>query len=119
MKIALWRSPSEGVRMKPAQKNTFGVGVAVIRPAAALVPFPPAGGSEASHIQMAFRLRGELDDCPAGALDGFVARHELLRTTFGVEDGDQFQQIGPADVGLPLKRGDLTAATDMEGCLLS
>lgn len=35
-------------------------------------------------------------------------------TTFRVEDGQPFQRIGPAQVGLPLKRGDLTATDDGE-----
>ncbi|MER8912064.1 condensation domain-containing protein [Mesorhizobium sp. M0854] len=77
-----------------------------------------AGGSGACHIQMGLRLRGELDEAALqSALDGLVARHEVLRTTFGVEDGEPFQQIGPADVGLPLKRDDLTAVADVEATL--
>ncbi|UVK35765.1 hypothetical protein LHFGNBLO_005961 (plasmid) [Mesorhizobium sp. AR10] len=73
-----------------------------------------AGGREACHIQMGLRLRGELDEAALqSALDGLVVRHEVLRTSFGVEDGEPFQRIGPADVGLPLKRDDLTAAADV------
>ncbi|WP_292506055.1 condensation domain-containing protein [Mesorhizobium sp.] len=70
-----------------------------------------ADGSEPRHIQMGLRLRGDLDEAALqSALDGLVARHEVLRTTFGVQDGEPFQRIGPAKVGLPLKRNDLTAA---------
>lgn len=70
-----------------------------------------ADGSEGSHIQMGLRLCGELDEATLqSALDRLVARHEVLRTTFGVEDGEPFQRIGRADVGLPLKRDDLTTA---------
>ncbi|TIS39158.1 condensation domain-containing protein [Mesorhizobium sp.] len=77
-----------------------------------------SGGSVARHIQMVLRLRGELDEAALqSALDGLVARHEVLRTTFGVQDGEPFQRIGPADVGLPLKRNDLTAAADAEPAL--
>lgn len=45
-----------------------------------------------------------------------MARHEVLRTTFVVEDCER-QRIGPADVGLPLKRDDLTAAARVEATL--
>ncbi|WP_353642617.1 condensation domain-containing protein [Mesorhizobium sp. WSM2239] len=77
-----------------------------------------AGGRETCHIQMGLRLRGELDEAALqSALDGLVARHEALRTTFGMKDGEPFQRIGPARVGRPLKRDDLTAATDVEATL--
>lgn len=73
-----------------------------------------ADGNEVCHIHKGLRLRGELDEAALpSALDRFVARHEVLRTTFGVEDGEPFERIGPADVGQPLKRDDLRT-TDME-----
>lgn len=76
------------------------------------------GGSEVRNIQIGLRLRGELNEAAMqSALDGLMARHEVLRTSFGMEDGEPFQQIGPADVGLPLKRDDLTAAADVEATL--
>ncbi|TIP51013.1 MAG: hypothetical protein E5X77_03725 [Mesorhizobium sp.] len=76
------------------------------------------GGSKADLIYVGLRLRNELDE-PAlqSALNGLVARHEVLRTTFGVEDGEPFQRIGQADIGLPLERDDLTAAADVEAAL--
>ncbi|MER9191416.1 condensation domain-containing protein [Mesorhizobium australicum] len=78
----------------------------------------PAVCGEACHIQMGLRLRGELDESALQwALDGLVARHEMLRTTFGLEAGEPCQMIGPADVGLPLKRDDQTAAADVEARL--
>ncbi|MET4121710.1 KamA family protein [Bradyrhizobium sp. JR1.5] len=55
--------------------------------------------------------------CPAVALGALVARHQILRTTFGMDDGEPFHQIGLADVGLALKRGDLSAARDAETAL--
>lgn len=100
---------------------------AVPRPSRVPLSFPQrrlwfisrlAGGSEAGHIQIGLRLRGELDEAAMqSALDGLVARHEVLRTTFGVEDGEPFQRIGPADAGLPLKRDNVTAAADVETAL--
>lgn len=76
------------------------------------------GGSKADLIYVGLRLRGELDEAALqSALDGLVARHEVLRTTFGVEDGEPFQRFGPADIGLPLKRDDLTVAAAVEATL--
>lgn len=77
-----------------------------------------AGGSEPCHIQMGLRFRGELDEAALqSALDGLVARHEALRTTFRMENGEPFQYIRPVNVGLPLKRDDLTAAADAKAAL--
>ncbi|WP_027163271.1 condensation domain-containing protein [Mesorhizobium sp. WSM1293] len=69
------------------------------------------GGSEVRHRQIGLQLRGELDQAILqSALDGLAGRDEVLRTTVGVEDGQPFQRVGPADAGLPLKRDDLGAA---------
>lgn len=54
----------------------------------------------------------------SSALDGLVARHEVLRTTFAVDDGESFQRIGPAAVGLRATRDDLTAAAGVEAPLV-
>nr|WP_165820400.1 condensation domain-containing protein [Microvirga sp. KLBC 81] len=74
-----------------------------------------ATGGEACHIQMGLRLRGELDQAALQeALDRLVARHEVLRTSFGVDNGEPVQRIGSADVGLPMEQDDLTVAMDVE-----
>lgn len=74
--------------------------------------------SQACHIQVGLRLRGKLHQ-PAlqSALNGLVARHEILRTTFGVDQGEPFQRIAPADLGMPMNTGDVPAATEGEGKL--
>nr|WP_172352441.1 condensation domain-containing protein [Mesorhizobium sp. NZP2298] len=100
---------------------------ALLRPPRVPLSFPQqrlwrlwrvSGGSEACHIQMGLRFRGELDEAALQrALNGLLTRHEVLRTTFGVENGEPFQRIGPVRVGLPLKRDDLTAAADVEATL--
>lgn len=46
-------------------------------------------------------LGGELDQ---PALDALATCQVVPRTTFGVEDGQPFQHIGPADVGTPETR---------------
>src|ERR1051325_5770428 len=55
---------------------------------------PIEGASEAYHIPLRMRMRGALD---AGALrralDRIVARHEVLRTTFAVVEGEPVQRI--------------------------
>ncbi|WP_275761271.1 non-ribosomal peptide synthetase [Ralstonia pseudosolanacearum] len=68
------------------------------------------GGSEAYHIPVGLRLKGELDE-PAlrRSLDRIVARHEALRTRFEVQEGQAVQRVAPADVGLTLDCVDLSA----------
>ena len=78
------------------------------------------GGSEAYHIPLGFGLRGRLDEhALRGALNGLVARHETLRTTFAVEEGDPVQRIGAADAGFPLEIHDLRGREDAEEKLRS
>ncbi|MBB4636054.1 non-ribosomal peptide synthetase [Longimicrobium terrae] len=61
------------------------------------------------HMHARLRLRGELDRAAmVGALDGLVARHEALRTTFAEVDGLPEQRIAPADVGFHLVEHDLS-----------
>ncbi|PBB51821.1 MULTISPECIES: condensation domain-containing protein [Mesorhizobium] len=121
--------------MKPArtiQINAMDVSAvapieALPRPSRVPLSFPQlrlwllprlSGGREACHIQMWLRLRGELDESARqSALNGLVARHEVLRATFGMEDGEPYQRIGLADVGLPPKQDDLTVAADVEATL--
>ncbi|HVH13564.1 MAG TPA: condensation domain-containing protein, partial [Longimicrobium sp.] len=67
------------------------------------------------HIHKRRRLRGALDRAAlCRALDGIVARHEALRTTFAQVDGIPEQRIAPADVGLPLVEHDLVGRTDAD-----
>src|SRR5688500_9371658 len=48
------------------------------------------------HIPGHLTLRGELDrDALVRALDRLVERHEALRTTFAVQNGEPEQRIGP------------------------
>jgi amino acid adenylation domain-containing protein len=56
------------------------------------------GGSEAYHMPFSMRLRGKLDIAALKrALDGIVARHEMLRTIFVVVAGEPSQQIEPSE----------------------
>ncbi|HEX2081548.1 MAG TPA: condensation domain-containing protein, partial [Longimicrobium sp.] len=67
------------------------------------------------HIPMRLRLRGGLDrDALVRALDGIVARHEALRTTFAQVDGVPEQRIAPADVGFYLVEHDLGGEADAD-----
>jgi amino acid adenylation domain-containing protein/non-ribosomal peptide synthase protein (TIGR01720 family) len=68
------------------------------------------GGAE-YNTTAGFRLRGPLDvDALIAALNGLVARHESLRTTFHTIDGRGAQVIGPASV-VPL---DVRAVAESE-----
>jgi amino acid adenylation domain-containing protein len=52
------------------------------------------GVSQAYHIPMGWRLKGDLDRTALRkALDRIVARHEALRTIFAMVDGDPVQRI--------------------------
>jgi amino acid adenylation domain-containing protein len=68
------------------------------------------------HIPMRLRLRGELDrDALARSLDRIVARHEALRTSFPMVDGEPVQRIAPAEAsGFLLVEHDLRAWPDAE-----
>ncbi|HEX2189134.1 MAG TPA: amino acid adenylation domain-containing protein, partial [Longimicrobiaceae bacterium] len=78
------------------------------------------GAGAAYHLPMRLRLKGELDrEALVRALDRIVARHEVLRTTFAVVDGEPEQRIAPADEhGFTLLDHDLTGRGDAEGELL-
>src|SRR5688500_15921421 len=61
--------------------------------------------SPAYHIPAAYRLRGPLDaEVLERALNEIVARHEVLRTTFALLDGEPAQVVAPArPVALPVQ----------------
>ncbi|WP_254659182.1 condensation domain-containing protein, partial [Ralstonia solanacearum] len=76
------------------------------------------GGSEAYHIPVGLRLKGELDEAALRhSLDRIVARHEALRTRFETQDGQAVQRVAPADVGLPLDWVDLSVEEAAESKL--
>ncbi|MDB6375062.1 amino acid adenylation domain-containing protein, partial [Photorhabdus bodei] len=73
------------------------------------------GVSETYHIPMALRLCGQLDIIAwQRALDVLFARHEALRSTFVIVDGQSQVVLLPADLGMPIKRYDLRTASDMD-----
>ena len=66
--------------------------------------------------QLRRRLRGDLDREALGrALDGIVARHEALRTTFAQQDGEPSQRIAPVEAsGFRLLDHDLADHAEAE-----
>lgn len=75
--------------------------------------------SLAYHVNAGMKLRGELD-CKAlqAALDDIVQRHESLRTTFGIVDGEPMQTIRPApECGFALRQHDLRESPRLEESL--
>ncbi|WP_433512347.1 amino acid adenylation domain-containing protein [Nonomuraea sp. CA-143628] len=73
----------------------------------------PGGADYVAPI--AWRLRGRLDP-PAlrQALDGLVARHDVLRTRYELRDGEPRQVVDPA-TALPLARHDLVRQGQASG----
>ncbi|WP_186129910.1 non-ribosomal peptide synthetase, partial [Burkholderia gladioli] len=62
----------------------------------------------AYHMPAALRLSGRLDPAALrAALDRIVARHEVLRASIAVEQGEPFLRIGEADQGFRLAVHDL------------
>jgi hypothetical protein len=77
--------------------------------------FEPGGA--VYHIPLAVRLRGVLDRTAAsGALIGIVARHEVLRTTFAVED-DQVVQVIHSGLFPAWREEALADETELPGAL--
>src|SRR6202165_3872597 len=72
------------------------------------------GVSEAYHIPFGMRVRGRLDQAALRrALDRVVARHEVLRTTFQMIDGEAEQRIAAVEEsGFPLEEHDLRGHDD-------
>jgi len=74
-------------------------------------------GEEANaayHVPGGLRLRGALDEVALqAALDRIVQRHEVLRTRFGLEQGQPVQIID-ADARFALRKHDLSAAADLD-----
>src|ERR1700722_7587482 len=71
------------------------------------------GVSEAYHISFGLYLHGELDHGAfRRALDRILARHEALRTTFVVMDGEPVQRISSRDSCFSLLEHDLRQHMD-------
>jgi amino acid adenylation domain-containing protein len=65
-------------------------------------------------LPAAFRLEGKLDvSSLTRALNEILRRHEVLRTTFSIENGELFQIIAPS-MELPLKMMDLRQIPETE-----
>ncbi len=75
-------------------------------------------GNAAYNLHAAFTLRGDLDRVALGrALNVVIGRHEALRTTFAVTDGEPRQRIAPAlhlELAEMARHGVAIAALDAE-----
>ncbi|HEY2232359.1 MAG TPA: condensation domain-containing protein, partial [Candidatus Angelobacter sp.] len=76
-----------------------------------------AGGSEAYHIALRVQLRGRLDKAALKqALNRLVERHEALRTTFAMIDGEPQQRISALEESdFHLLEHDLRRSQDAKG----
>jgi amino acid adenylation domain-containing protein len=74
------------------------------------------GMGAAYHLPMGLRLRGALDHgALARSLDRIVARHEVLRTTFPMVDGEPVQHVAPVEESaFRLVEHDLGGLADAE-----
>ena len=73
------------------------------------------GASAAYHMPGGLRLQGQLDRLALiKALNRIVARHEALRTTFVMQDGEASQRILAADIGFALAEYDLSGVAEAE-----
>jgi amino acid adenylation domain-containing protein len=71
-------------------------------------------GLFAYHVPAALRLIGDLDRTALQrSLDEIARRHEVLRTTFAVVNGEPVQVVGPA-AAVPLPVRDLSAIPEPE-----
>jgi amino acid adenylation domain-containing protein len=76
------------------------------------------GLGRAYHVPLALRVDGPLDRrALVAALDRLVERHEALRTTFPVVQGQAVQRIAPAGAGFALREHDLTGTQDAPAAL--
>ena len=72
------------------------------------------GGGVAYNAPAAFRLHGPIDaDVLQEAIDGIVARHEILRTTYDLVD-DHPMQLVAATTSVPLRLVDLSGVPEGE-----
>nr|WP_283256376.1 non-ribosomal peptide synthetase [Photorhabdus aballayi] len=73
------------------------------------------GVSETYHIPMALHLRGQLNiSVLQQTLDTLFSRHEALRSIFISVDGQPQVKLLSAELGLPMKKYDLSKAFDMD-----
>ncbi|MBT8421605.1 MAG: non-ribosomal peptide synthetase, partial [Gammaproteobacteria bacterium] len=71
-------------------------------------------GSPVYNINMAFRLRGDLDvSALQTAVNQLVARHETLRTTFDAVDQETIQVIAEAPSPVPVMQSECGAQDEM------
>jgi amino acid adenylation domain-containing protein/thioester reductase-like protein len=75
------------------------------------------GVSKAYHVPLGVRLRGKLDRVALKrALDRIVSRHEALRTTFAMVEGEPRQRIAPVEEShFHLLEQDLRQHLDAQG----
>jgi amino acid adenylation domain-containing protein len=73
------------------------------------------GVSEAYHIPLGMRLKGDLDrHALRRALDRIAWRHEVLRTSFRQAEDQAVQQVEPADSGFALRERDLCGQAEVD-----
>ncbi|HEX8431462.1 MAG TPA: condensation domain-containing protein, partial [Longimicrobium sp.] len=103
--------------LPPIERVERGAGVALSFAQRRLWFLEKLGGLGGTyHIATRVRLEGAMDRAALGrALDRIVARHEALRTTFAVVEGEPEQRIAPAaESGFLLLDHDLSGNADAD-----
>ncbi|MGC2698059.1 MAG: amino acid adenylation domain-containing protein, partial [Candidatus Angelobacter sp.] len=71
-------------------------------------------GSAAYNMTMGLRIKGELEiNAFRLAIREIVRRHEILRTTYKVQDGETWQEVGKVE-DVPVKEEDLSVLKEHE-----
>jgi len=74
-------------------------------------------GNPAYHVPVALRLRGDIDTAAlTGALNALTQRHEVLRTTFAVQEGELLQVIHP-QMRIPFKEEAIHSEQALAGAI--
>ncbi|MBA2675394.1 non-ribosomal peptide synthetase, partial [Ramlibacter sp.] len=76
------------------------------------------GVGAAYHMPMGLQLGGRLDHAVLrSSLDLLVARHEALRSTFHVDDGEAYVELSAPDIGFALREHDLRSEADSDAAM--
>ena len=110
---AVWRHPN-----RPSKHASVRENATVCRPVSAGCGFcrPWTQATSTLNICVSYRLTGALDEARLrAAFNDVVARHAILRTTYGVDSEGEPYQVFSDDVEISWRSHDLTELAEGEG----